>query len=230
MYKSSISVIYLMTKETFFSYIKYIRIQLLVISFFLFFLMLSFIKIIPSPDELLVFLKQAFIRYGVVIIFIASLLENLFGFNTYFPGAVVIFTGMSLSKGNLPLAVITFLSIFIPVLIANSINFYLGRKTSESNNPILTSKELISKLIVNLWHPYLASIISFTIGSTRDKYSTFIKYFFPVSLCWNIIWGIIAYNYGSFLTKDSDIFLFLFILYLVVWTLFDTIKYFKFRE
>jgi membrane protein DedA with SNARE-associated domain len=209
-------------------YLSFIKIQLIVICIFSTFLFLGIVGVIPSSNELLILLKNAFIQHGLWIIFLVSFFENLFGVNTYIPGAVVIFTGMALTVGDIPRAIATFISIFIPVIIANSINFYLGKRIGKiSANVVPTTKMLTLDFIVKLWHPYLASIASFAIGAKNVKYITFLSLFFPISLLWNIFWGVLAYNYGAFLTKDSNSFLMIFVSYLIIWTIIDSFKFFR---
>lgn len=196
---------------------------LIIIISFLYFL--SLIDIFPSPNSILNYLKDIILKYGVLVILIVSFIENLFGFNSYFPGAVIILTAMSLTKGKLEEAALTFLLIYFPVLIATCINYFSGQFIGiRMKVKAETKRSLRKKLLFTCWHPYLASITSFQSGFNQIPFKVFFWNFIPISLMWNLFWAIIAYNYGSVLTNNGDFFLIIFLVYLLVWIFYEILS------
>jgi membrane protein DedA with SNARE-associated domain len=193
-----------------------IRVQLIVLIIFIVLSVLGYLHLIPNSIELLHFFIANIQKFGIPLIFVASLFENAIGINTYFPGAIVIFSGMAITKGNLMAALLTFLAIYCSTIVANCINFFIG-KYAASKIKEDKPKVLWVFMAKNLWHPYLASIASFKLGFSNVSFHLFFFNFVAVSFFWNLFWGIIAYHFGGLLTSDPELFIYLFIIYLFVW-------------
>lgn len=55
---------------------------------------------LPSDDQMLVVVKDYFLKYGLWIVFISALIEGFLLLGQYFPGGFVIFLGV-ISRGRM---------------------------------------------------------------------------------------------------------------------------------
>lgn len=205
-------------------YLLSIKNQLLIILLFLGFKLLVNFHVLPDEKYIVSLLSSFFDKYGYYAVGIASFLENLIGFGSYFPGSIVILTSMSLTAGDLSKAFITFLFIFIPSTISHVINFLIGKRISRYHK--YTKRSMNFFLFTTLWHPHFASVSAFTLGGQKIGFNKFIKYFLPVHFFWNLFWGLLIYNIGRLGHEDMSFFN-LFYLYMGLWIMWDTYLYFK---
>ncbi len=95
--------------------------------FLLFFIVFYRLLNLPSPFELSKMIIGWFSMYGLSLLFVAAFIEGVFVFGMYFPGSLAIALAVySLGKTPLDLLIIGSIS-FLAFLIANIINYYLGR-------------------------------------------------------------------------------------------------------
>lgn len=202
-------------------YLKAIKVQLLVIGVILILKGFMYFGIIPEEEILAQILTELLSEKGLIILLLLSFGENLAGFNIYFPGSIAILFGMANTKGDIGLALLTFLTIFSGALLANLINVCIGYKWK----PEKTSNRIDYKLMFStLWHPHLTSLTSLKIGNSKNPSKSFIKYFLPVSLLWNIFWAITMYTIGTTSSSSLKLFVYIFYAYLVIWILQDLRK------
>lgn len=195
------------------------------------FQILHYYGLLPSVSGLAIELRLFFDRNGLPVIGIVSFLENIVGFNTYFPGSVVILTAMSLTAGNSLKALVTFLIIYVPATIAYHANYFIGRFNSAANNDrrVELTKHRKGNWIwffTTFWHPQFASLTSFMAGSTGMSYRMFMKHMLISSLVWNSFWGLTMYHVGLSLTKGLD-FTPLIFSYILLWLGWEILKYFR---
>lgn len=172
---------------------------------------------IPSPAGLNHFLQIAFKEYGVPLVAACSFLENLAIANGYFPGAFTILAGMASTSGDPARALIMYLAIFVPAVIANLLSYWIGR-LAEGNNPDANKEGSRWRFWLTYWHPQLASITAFEIGSDHSVgFSRFAMRAALPCLAWSIFWATCIYWTGT-VADVGGYFWSGFILYLVVWT------------
>jgi len=202
--------------------------QIILLFLFLTMYGLSLLQIIPSPHELNELLVSLFKRFGLPIIGLSSFIENLIGVNSYFPGAFTILTGMSLTAGHPKEALVTYLVIYIPAYLANILSFFLGKLRSSDKQPGSSSpRKTTLWFICTYWHPQLAAVSAFSVG-VRDLLppKEFLIRSFLVSLVWSVFWAVVIYNSGL-MVNVTGYFSMLFFVYVVVWMVFDTWRFFK---
>ena len=61
----------------------------------------------PSSDQLFLLIKDFFNTYGLIVIFVAAILESILFVGNYFPGSLVIFFGVASAAGDKFLAMQT---------------------------------------------------------------------------------------------------------------------------
>jgi hypothetical protein len=182
------------------------------------------INIIPPPSDLGRFLVTMFDKYGLALIAISSFFESMVGLNVYYPGAFTILTGMALTAGNPKRAVATYFCIVAPAILANFLSFRLGNiQKNESRFTVISPTPLAVwfKLLLTYWHPQLASLTAYSLGSSSTLASLrFLKMALPVSLGWSLLWASIIYRFGLFFDLSGYV-LPLFLGYLIIWLTFD---------
>jgi hypothetical protein len=206
--------------------------QIILLGLILVLYSLSMLRIIPSPQELNRLLVRLFLKYGLPLIALSSLLENIVGLNAWFPGAFTILTGMSLTAGHPSRAILTYLVIYIPAYCANVFSYILGRSQRQSVQTTHPPKERDVWLwfVLTYWHPQLASVTAFSMG-IRDivPRSMFLVHSLLVSALWSVFWAVTIYHFGL-IANVADYFGILFLMYLLIWAATDTWKFFSRRS
>jgi len=126
-----------MQKQKLIQLLTKIRTPLLMLGALLLINLLSFLKIIPSISELTQHIVKLFEQYGLFIIPIMSFFENILILNFYFPGSIVILIAMSLTAGDPARAILTFIFIVVPAMLAHFLNYYIGREINKNSNKII---------------------------------------------------------------------------------------------
>jgi membrane protein DedA with SNARE-associated domain len=109
-----------------------IRVQLLMLATISLLVVLGNLGLIPSPIDIAAYISDAFDRFGLPAIAMCSFLENIVGFNVYFPGSIVILSGMAWTAGNPLLALKVYLAIVAPAMLAQHVNYLAGRATADT--------------------------------------------------------------------------------------------------
>ncbi len=202
--------------------------QLVIFSFIGVLYCISLVGLIPTPDQLNGILVEKFKIYGLPLIVFSAFLENLVGFNAYFPGAFTILTGMALTAGNPERAVLTYFAIYLPSFVANVLSYFFGAfcknkkvdATSKKRNPLLW-------FFATYWHPQLASLTAFAAGSGGvSGPRQFFKGAIVASLFWSVFWAFIIYHFGLFADVAKH-FVTIFLIYVVIWTVVDIYRWAK---
>jgi membrane protein DedA with SNARE-associated domain len=177
-------------------------------------------QLIPPVSDMMELVTDAFEEHGVVAVGICVVLENLVVFNLYFPGSLVILAGMASTAWQPSRAALFFGVITIFSQLTQSLNFGVGKYSK--------SKGGSAAVDVGWWefglafmHPQTASLASFRSGNSDTKFQSFILKLFVCSGAWHSFWAITMYNFGTFGKKESNFFLILFFLYLVLWAGLD---------
>lgn len=190
---------------------KYLKLLLAPLCILLFFVAVGFLwKLFnfPSEEQLIPIIKSYFDTYGILLVFIASILESAFVLGVYAPGGLVIFLGVIFSAGDPYRAGIIVLSVILGFLVGFTFDFYVGKfgwyrflshfgfgKTLEK------TKQRIQKYGLSipwlLYHnPDTGSFVATAYGILKFSYKKFLSIsIFPI-IFWCIFWGVLAYVLG----------------------------------
>jgi len=193
--------------------------QLLILTLLLTLDLFASLGIIPRQSELLIMLTQFFRTWGLPAIAVCSFLENVAVFNVYFPGSIVILTGMALTAGEPWLAVATFFAIACPSLLAHALNFWAGHLRARSD-PIQIHQV---EFFLAFWHPQTAALATFKAGDAGWPVGRFVRYLLVSALSWYLFWALIMYHFGM-AAGSTGWLLVLFYLYLIAWIIQDLLK------
>ncbi|MCA9495481.1 MAG: hypothetical protein KC589_00945 [Nanoarchaeota archaeon] len=151
-----------------------IRLPISAFIFYLFVILLIYIGILPSLQEIYLILKSWYENYGHIGLFFATLLEGLVYIGLYFPGSLIIVFACFLSDGSF----LSFLHISLIVAFAltidSIINYTLGR--NKSLNKFLKPKKIKNKkneLKNNFFytiflHPNILAFYFYTMGAKGE--------------------------------------------------------------
>lgn len=205
-------------------YIIAIKIQLIMILIVTMLFCASFIGIIPTIYELLDYLKVLFQKYGVVAVMICAFFENIAGFNLYFPGSIVILTSMALSAGNPKMAFSLFVIISVFSILAHLANYLVFRLLDKKNDKKENCPKL-SEYFLSFWHPHFAVVVSIKSGARGVPFIIFFKRMVVAAISWYIFWAVVMYSYGTLtVSKNAFGLIWLFLLYLIIWTIWDIVN------
>jgi len=199
--------------------------QIIILIFLLVVQVLSLLNLIPSTVVLGGSVVDLFDKHGLPMIATCSLIENIVGINVYFPGALPVLVGMSLSAGNPNLAMLTYFSIVCPAFLGNVASYYVGRFSGSTNDKQLNSvsKRMFGFYLATYWHPHLASITAFREGANGTRFRVFIGAAILASMPWSIFWALLLYNVGAVGDKPAAV-MFITYAYVIVWLCWDLAK------
>ena len=213
--------------------IKRIRVPLALLALVLSLEALAALGILPSSDVLLSRLSRMLETWGLVVVVLFAFLENVVGFNVYFPGSVVLLAAMSLTAGNPLRAIQVWIAIVIPSIAAQQLNYVIGRVMRRSWNrsgaPTATrpsfksEKSLWLLSISTYWHPHFAAITSIECGARAVPYIKFLKSMLAASASWYVAWGLIMYFAGALFASGGN-WKILIIAYLSGWIVLEVVK------
>jgi hypothetical protein len=183
--------------------------------------LLAFFQMIPRPAEVLESLASALGTANLRFIAVCAFVENLVIVNAYFPGAFVILFAMAATHGDHSRALITFATIAGMSVIAQHVNFFVGR-LSRGRAGVRTAAVGAVGGLLNYWHPQLGALYSFRSGFSQSTYWQFLRAI-GAWATWTLFWGVLMYELGSVpLTGNS--FVGIFVIYLVGWLISELIK------
>jgi len=212
-------------RKSFKQLLGHIKIQLLIFSVISAFLLTQLFWQLPSFDEMIRLLGIFFDEKGNYVVAVASFLENIIGINAYFPGSAVILSTMAITHGFPMKAVITFLFIYFPSILAHIINYYVGTLLKiKDDTPLKTNLWLW--FFGTMWHPSFAAVTSTQCGSKNIPFSKFLFYYLPTGFLWYLFWGTLMYSLGS-IGNVGSLFIYIFMIYLFVWTFVDVWRFYS---
>jgi membrane protein DedA with SNARE-associated domain len=205
--------------------VREIKLPIILIIVFTFLHILSIFEILPNINYLSLEVKKFFDDYGIVSVGILSFIENIVFINAYFPGSIVILTGMAMTSGDPIRGLITYLTIFFFAFMAYNFNYFIGRFLSR-NKPINSNKVSVTLFLSSFWHPHFAAMTCLKTGVDGYSYYEFLKKSLLVGFIWNSFWGVFMYNFGSFTGGGINLIPLMY-LYLFGWLISDIFKYKK---
>lgn len=186
-----------------------------VIPLLIFLAIISFLTILwsvlnlPNKNELLIILKDFFDKYGLVIVFLAAIVEGLFLVGWYVPGGTVMFIGVILAGKNIGLVLLNGLVITTGLLLAYALNYLIGyygwykllKKFNQTDHlekyKNKLQKNLGTGLFMSYWHPNVAVWASTAAGVLKINFKQFFWRSVIVLFIWNLLWGALVYVLGE---------------------------------
>ena len=191
---------------------KYLEILIAPIVYLLFALCISYtwqLFNFPAPTAFLPVMKEYFDRYGILIVFTASLIESAFVVGSWVPGSIVIFMGVVFSTGNPSQAIAIVLSVILGFIIGFTVDFYIGRYGWYKlilhfgfAKGIENTKQRIQKYGMSIpWVAYhspdLGSFVATSYGILGYTYKKFLALSVPPIFFWCTFWGTVTYLLGE---------------------------------
>ncbi len=183
------------------------KLPLSALIFYLFVLILWNFNLIPSPNEIMNLLERLYESYGLMALFIASLLEGIVYLGLYFAGSTIIGLIVIFSDGTL----ITFLNISLIVALAltitSVINYVFGRHII--SRPLRETKEIKKKrkmskgLILSSLHPNALAFYFFNLGIKKE--SPYKIIFVPlIMIPYGFVIAYLLYQIKPFIEKNAE--------------------------
>ena len=164
---------------------------------------------LPPQEEVVKIAKVYFDKYGLITVFISSIIEGLLLLGIYYPGSLVIFLGVIFAGSDI-LAVIEVVSVvIIGMLISFVINFFLGKYgwyklllvfglgESIENTKNRLIKYGFSAIFWSYILPNLAAFTSTAAGILQFSFRKFLLYSFLSVIFWDSFWGALVYFLGE---------------------------------
>lgn len=164
---------------------------------------------LPSPEEFIAIAKHFYDDYGIIVVFLAAVIEGILGVNWYLPGSAIVALGVILSAGDPFGAVVVVLVASMGFLVAYIFDYFIGklawysflswlgidaplrrmrRKLEEKGPQILLSASI---------HPNIGALAATSAGILKVQVWKFIMVITVGILFWNTIWGILVYFIGE---------------------------------
>jgi membrane protein DedA with SNARE-associated domain len=191
--------------------VKYLRLIIAPLCILVFFVAVGFLwKLLdlPPQEQLIPIIQSYFDTYGILLVFISSIIESAFIIGVYAPGGLVIFLGVIFSAGDPVRAALVVGSVMIAFLIGFTIDFYIGRYgwykffTRFGFGSVLEkTKQRIQKYGISIpWlmyhNPDTGSFVATAYGILQYKYRQFLLISILPVIVWCAIWGSVAYVLG----------------------------------
>jgi len=189
------------------------------IFYFIVFLLIKF-NILPEPEKVLIFLKELFYKYGLISLFIATILESIVYIGLYFSGFTIIFFIVLFSEGTFKSLFNMSLIITLALVLASIINYSFGRhvfiKPSKENAEIKKERKLSKTFFISLFHFNLLAFYFFNQGLEKKgiKEIFFVPLFiFPYSFTLVFLINLLK----SFILNNTSKSIFVFPIILLIW-------------
>jgi len=144
------------------------RLPISALIFYLSILALWKTGIIPSPNNILQFLESLYGSYGLIGLFIASLLEGIVYLGLYFPGSLIVTLAVILSDGSFLSLLSISLVVATALTVSAFVSYLLGRRIIKNK----IAKTLLTKrsskefrwFVLAMIHPNTLGFYSFSWG------------------------------------------------------------------
>jgi len=141
--------------------------------FFLVVYVLWNVQVIPSPEEIVVFLESLYDKYGLVGLFIASFLEGIVYLGLYFPGSFIVFLAIFFSDGSFVALFSISIVVALAVTLTSVVNYLLGRNLSfrgaKSYEVVHENRWASKGLLFSILHPNILAFYFFHAGLERQN-------------------------------------------------------------
>jgi membrane protein DedA with SNARE-associated domain len=191
---------------------------------------------LPSQEEVLSLVRSYYKDYGYWLIFVSALIEGMLLVNWYFPGSIVIVLGVSLAYPD-PLKAAALVGLVtIGFFVSAVINYALGRYgwyrlmlkfglkgTLDGAKNKLEQKGL-TIVFSSYIHPNLGALTATSAGILHLSFTRFALYSIVALICWNTMWGLLAYVFGEVMLNYLSYFIGA---VLMIWVSHSMIKFYR---
>jgi membrane protein DedA with SNARE-associated domain len=163
---------------------------------------------LPADTEMAQIVSGWIAHYGLLIVFMGSLLETILFVGFYFPGSVIIFLGVALAPDPLS-AFLAVLTVSAGMLSGYTINYLLGKygwykvflklgmQRGIENARVKMQRNEARYIFYTYWNPGLASFTSTAAGILQLRYQRFLVLMLLAIAVWNTFWGVLVYSLGK---------------------------------
>ncbi len=164
---------------------------------------------LPPEEQLIEIMRGYFLQYGLITVFVASLIESMLLVGVYLPGGLVIFLGVILSAGNPTQATLSVVMTMLGFSIGYAVNYFLGKygwyrvltKFGLSESLILAqdqfAKHGYKAIWLSYWQPNLGAFVSTAAGILKAPLKKFLPASVSAAIIWCVFWGTLAYFLGT---------------------------------
>ena len=164
---------------------------------------------LPPQERLIEIARSYFDAYGLITIFISSILEGVLLVGWYYPGSLVIFLGVIFAGHNIVRVVEVISFVTAGFFVAYALNFALGKYgwyrvllVLGLREPLERAKHRLANyglraIFLTYWHPNLAGLTSTAAGILHIPFKKFFFYSCISAILWNIFWGSLVYFLGE---------------------------------
>jgi membrane protein DedA with SNARE-associated domain len=164
---------------------------------------------LPSPEEFLSIAKHFYEDYGILVVFLAAVVEGILGVNWYLPGSAIVALGVILHAGDPLGAILVIIVASIGFLVAYILDYYIGKFALYSflswlgiEGPLRRMRgKLEAKgpqiLLSACIHPNIGALAATSAGILRVQIWRFMMLITAGILFWNAIWGVLVYFMGE---------------------------------
>jgi len=164
---------------------------------------------LPPQEALVEVAKTYFDKYGLITVFVSSIIEGLLLAGMYYPGSLVIFLGVIFASPNVLEVVWVVVVVTLGMIISFIINFFLGKYgwyklllVFGLKEPIESAQNrLINRGLTGVFwsyiHPNLAAFVSTAAGILHFPFKKFLSYSVIAVVLWNTLWGTLVFFLGE---------------------------------
>jgi len=183
------------------------KLPLSALIFYLFAFILWRSNLIPSPLEIINFLESLYNSYGLVALFIASLLEGLVYVGLYFAGSTIIGFIVIFSDGSFITLLIISLIVALSLTITSVINYVFGRhiisRPLKETGEIKKKRKMSKGLILSSLHPNALAFYFFNLGLKKE--SPYKIIFVPlIMIPYGLVIAYLLYQLKPFIEKNVE--------------------------
>ena len=164
---------------------------------------------LPPDDVLIQMVTGYFMKYGLITVLLASVIEGMLLVGVYIPGGMVIFLGVITASGNPRHATLSVIMTIIGLSLAYTFNYFLGKYgwykvllrfglgeslTKAENN---FAKNGYRSMYMTYWQPNFAALTSTGAGISRANFKKFFTNSLIATTLWCTFWGTTAYYVGD---------------------------------
>jgi membrane protein DedA with SNARE-associated domain len=163
---------------------------------------------LPTEAEFMPVIQSYLESYGLVAVFLASLIEAALILGWYFPGGVVIFFSVAASPTP-ERAVLVILATTLGLFAGYTLNFFLGKygwyklllrfgirqQLKDAEQKI--ARFGVRAIFSSYWMPGLGSMTATAAGVLQYATLTFLWWSWWANLLWCIFWGALVYTLGQ---------------------------------
>lgn len=186
-----------------------LKTPLILIAVFASLILLWKILKLPPDDVLIQMVTGYFMKYGLVTVLLASIIEGMLLVGVYIPGGMVIFLGVITASGNPRQATLSVLMTIVGFTLAYTFNYFLGKygwykillrfglsdslQKAENN----FHKNGYKALYMTYWQPNFAAMTSTGAGVLKANFKKFFINSLVATILWSAFWGTLAYFLGE---------------------------------